>query len=541
MQDLPALIKRLEQQVDHADFEGFKKDYVDFLNRFPAFRDSYSHDATGLHVSNAVYGKDLFYLKQTSLEQGPEMLAAGRAASKAFAKLSLEDRVEYLSILKHKIIERKEEFKIAITADTGKPYKLAEGEMGKGGEWFDFAAQEAPKQLARKKAGPGDITRILRPKGVVQIIGAYNYPYALVIGGIVGALAGGNSVIVTAPSKAPNYIFPLKQAADDAMKEFLERKGASLSQDFKNNSGSLFQYSQGRNSYITENADVVHFVGGNEAGENIRQSRSYKKTILEMGGTNVAAVMASAVQGPEDAQKIAQTIHDGFGPATGQRCTAPRILCVQEGAEGVTDALKRLCEDGPKEGEIGNPWREGVKMGPLVDRNAHQRMADAIELAKKMGATVHGKLSVSNNLVPQAGDEGSCWVNPIVIDWSKASFENPRLRKSWDNMMENEIFGPLLHIVHPVKDLQGAIDRCNERDAKHGLAGAIFTKNPDDVEEYYSNVRVKSLFVNGAPKDLSPWGGHGHPGESGIGGDTHFLQYVDDRYIGNAGSVGMSR
>jgi acyl-CoA reductase-like NAD-dependent aldehyde dehydrogenase len=518
---------KMEQAVDENNAAQFNQAYIAFLKQFKAFEQSYSTSPTALNATNAIFGQDSFYLKQTNDEQAQELLRNGRNASRMFASVPLQDRLEFMQLLNEKIQKHADAIALTITADTGKPIDLAKAEMTKGNEWFKFAAEEAEKQLGAQAKSPA-LLRGTKPLGVAQVIGAYNYPYALAVGGIVGALTAGNSVVVSAPLKAPNWVFPFIEAAQEAVQEFGQKaseQGKPWAEAFAKEAPHLVTYSMGVNRELTAKADVVHFVGSDVTGDLIRKSRGHKRTILEMGGTNVVTVMASATPKDEDAKAIANTIYGGFGPATGQRCTAPRILCVQDGAEGVVKHLEAFCEDGPK-GAMGNPFKEGIKMGPLVDGNAHQKMMEAIALAKKLNAKVYGALPVSDNVIKQAGNSGSHWVNPIVIDWSGVDMSSTDNVKAVHDCLKNEIFGPLLHIVHPVKKVEDAIALTNELDT-HGLAGAIFTQNQLDIEKYQDGTRITSLAVNGAPKDQSPRGEHGHPGLDAIGGDNHFNLYAD--------------
>src|SRR5262249_15135125 len=153
---------------------------------------------------------------------------------------------------------------------------------------------------------------------------------------------------VSAPLKAPNWVFPFKQAADEAVQEFVQKAKAEhkpYADALAANASGIIQYSVGVNTNLTRDVDVVHFVGGDKVGEMIRVSRGKKPTVLELGGSNVVTVMASALE-KMPAKKIAETVYGGFGPATGQRCTAPRFLCVQDGAEDVTRELKAICDAG---------------------------------------------------------------------------------------------------------------------------------------------------------------------------------------------------
>ena len=518
--------KTLEAAIDNKDFGAFNNAYIEFLKRFDAFNKSHSTTPTEVISNNAIFGEKGFFLKQTNNEQGVQLLAHARGASNVMRSVPLEDRLEFLSILEAKIEKYQDAIMTTITADTGKPIELSKGELGvKGKEWFEYARKEVVDQLGHQQ--DGKITNRSKPQGAVQVVGAYNYPYALAIGGIVGALAAGDGVIVSAPLKAPNWVFPFIQAATEATQAFVAKaqtENKPYAAELAANASGLIQYSVGVNTNLTRDADVVHFVGGDKVGEIIRNSRGRKSTILEMGGSNVVTVMASGLQ-EMPAQEIAETIYAGFGPATGQRCTAPRFLCVQDGAKDVTAALKDICETGPKPTEIGNPFKKGVKMGPLVDSGAHQKMKEAIALAHELGATVSGNLEVSNNVVPLAAAENSYWVNPIVIDWSNVDTRNAENVRRMNECFRDEIFGPLIHIVHPVKTLDEAIDVTKTLD-NHGLAAALFTNDKNDIKRFETEVNVTSLAINGAPKDQSPKGPHGHPGLATIGGDSHFKRYA---------------
>ncbi|MDX1974106.1 MAG: aldehyde dehydrogenase family protein [Rickettsiales bacterium] len=527
------MTKDYKAELSHAfeenDFKKFDKEYLEFLTQFDSFKEARSATPTTLRLTNPIFGADhSFFLKQTNDEQAEKTLKSARNASKVLAKMSVEDRLDFMSVLEKKMAAHQEEIALTISADTGKPVDLSAAEVSsKGKEWFDYAKDEAAKQLADKQVRK-NVNISTRPLGAAQIIGAFNYPYALAIGGIVGALTAGNGVVVSAPLKAPNWVFPFMQAAKEAVAEFSEKakaEGKPWADDFAKNAGGIIQTSVGVNNKLTGEADVVHFVGSDFVGNLIRKNRGDKRTIVEMGGSNVVAVMKSAVKDDADSKKIAQTLYDAFGPATGQRCTAPRIICVQEGAEGVTDHIKQLCDQGPGD-LLGNPFKAGVKMGPMVDRNSHQRMGEAVALAQELGAEVHGDFQIHDNEMPQA--RSAYWVRPVVIDWTKALDANPDNAKRIYDFMKGEIFGPFVHIVHPVKTLDQAIEMTNKLD-DHGLAGAIFSNDPAEVRHYQDNIKVTSLAVNGAPKDVSPYGEHGHPGLATIGGTDHFGLY-SERY-----------
>ena len=515
----------LEAAIDAGDHAAFTSSYLDFLKRFAAFHENYSQTPTEVQSHNPIFGRKGFYLRQTNDAQARDLIASARKASTVLGSLPIADRLALLNLLEAKIDLYQEAIMLTVTADTGKPIELARGEMTKGREWFAFARDEAQKQLGHKTVGK--LLNRHKPQGAVQVIGAYNYPYALAISGIVGALAAGNGVIVSAPLKAPNWIFPFMAAAQEAIGDFVAHANAAkkpFAEALAQNASAFIQHSLGVNQLLTKQADVVHFVGGDKTGELIRKARGRKPSILEMSATNVVTVMASALK-KTSAETIAQTIYAGFGPATGQRCTAPRILITQTGAEAVITAMNALIIQGPKPEELGNPFKKSAKIGPLVDRSAHQQMKDAMALSLRLGATVHGVFEVDHATVPFATAQDSYWVNPIVIDWSGVDRQNPDTERRMIQCVREEIFGPLLHILPPFTMLADAVRLTNLLDHR-GLAASLFTSDPADVEQFAAAVHATSLAINGAPKDQSPRGAHGHPGMATIGGDNHFGLYA---------------
>ncbi|MEZ0223277.1 MAG: aldehyde dehydrogenase [Alphaproteobacteria bacterium] len=523
------LSKQFEASVNQNDFENFRGDLKTFLMQYPSFAAAYSATPTDLPVYSAIFGRTCFYLKQTNDTQAADILKDGRAASEVFGQLTVAERLDFLKILQEKIKTHEQEIGMVISADTGKPVDLSVKEMTKGAEWFDYAYQDAERQIGPR--GPFESKPVPVPLGVAQVIGAYNYPYALAIGGIVGALVAGNGVVVSAPLKAPNWVFPFMTAVDEAEQEFAAKaaaEGKPWAASFAGVAKGLVQASVGVNRNLTAEADIVHFVGGDVTGAMIAKSRGVKPTILEMGGSNVVAVMASALDHPGAAKEISDAVYGGFGPATGQRCTAPRMMVVETGAEDVVKELGTFITSGDH--RIGNPFAAGTKMGPLVDRGARQKIDEATALAGELGATVYGSVKVSSGAIPQAGNENSYWVSPIMIDWSTADLSKPDNAERYKKLLGEEIFGPLLHVVPRINGVDEAIAFTKKFDT-HGLAGAIFSSRQDEIDKYARSVRVTSMTANEPPKDRSPYGPHGHPGLRTIGGAAHFNLYSGERVL----------
>jgi len=587
-------LKKLEtdfiQEASRNDGSGIKSSkehYREYLNEFKKFRESYTTDTKdSISVVNPMFGSEIFRLKATTEKEAKIIIQKGKNAQKIFGKMSIEDRLDFIDILDKKIKKYADDIKLTITADMGKPVDLAAAEVGKASAWPNYAKSKAKEQLEQTVTVGGkkyQSKKGYEPAGMVHVIGAFNYPLALTMPGIIGGLAAGNNIVISTPEKAPNWIFPFMQAAEEAAREFGEKHKFSEKEQkaFKN---GLIQYAIGRDPTLSTKADVVHFVGGDAAGKAIKKARGNKPTILELGGSNVVTVMNDAVTNDAEAKEIAKKIYGGFGPTTGQRCTAPRILLTQEGDAGkVAEQLEVVCGANAKHGSggIGNPFTgatkkldgdgnpeldkdgkpieiPGTKIGPLVDNGAYKSMQEMITLAKRVGAEVHGTLdaNVEGSNLPKGGH----WVNPIAIDWSKAKQDPATTKEIYTKIKEKEIFGPLLHIMSPVQDVNAAIKKTNELDT-HNLASAIFTKSEETKNDYFSKTYAISQTWNDAPSDKSPGGEHGHPNERHgqpiknpdatdavpslrIGGVKHFLAYCKEVILGKSHEeslVGASR
>jgi len=540
---MSAHITNLRQQLETAvaanDSAEFGRIYTSFLSQYDTFNAAYAGDTisseTQFDFRDAIFGETHFALNHTTNEEATIILANAKAASEVFGSLPVDDRLDFLNILKQKIDAHADEITLTITADMGKPFDLAKQEMGKGGEWFNFVATHAKNQLENQMTEDGN-TLTMHPMGVVQVIGAYNYPYALAISGITAGLVTGNGVVVSAPLKAPNWVHPFMQAANEAVAEFTAKAIAEQkpwADEFKDVAHGLVQNGSGINSVLTNGADVVHFVGSDVVGKKIQDARGRNRTIVEMGGTNVVVVMNSVInsltndskQSVNTPESIAKTIYEGLGPITGQRCTAPRLLCLQEGnAESIVAHLGKFCDDAHP--QIGNPFTAGTKIGPLVDAGAYQSMRQAITFAEHCGAVIHGRMDVETERSPQSGNGKAFWVGPVAIDWRDVDMSGEN-GEHINSLWQHEIFGPLVHILPPVTNLDGAIAVTKRLD-HHGLSGAIFTANQHDVDRYTLKAPIVSLTVNGAPKDRSPHGPHGHVGRRAIGGRNALNPYVTE-------------
>ena len=163
---------------------------------------------------------------------------------------------------------------------------------------------------------------------------------------------------------------------------------------------------------------------------------------------------------------------------------------------------------------MGDPHDPAIKIGPLVSRRQRDRVRDYINSGIADGARV-----VAGG--PDAPDG-------LPTGW----FVRPTVFADVDNSMpiaREEIFGPVLCVI-PYDDDADAVALAN--DSPYGLAGSVFTSDPERGLSVARSVRTGTFGINGyAPDPLAPFGGFK---ESGIGrewGDHGLDEYVEVKAI----------
>jgi succinylglutamic semialdehyde dehydrogenase len=364
-----------------------------------------------------------------------------------------------------------------ISREMGKALWDARAEAALIGGKVDVTLERGLQQVAPIEVGPG-VHASHHPRGVLAVLGPFNFPAHLPNGHIVPALATGNTVVFK-----PSDVTP-------AVAEWLALRWrrAGLPEGVLEvvHGGA----ETGRALAAHANIDAVLFTGSYAAGRAIRQAtldQPGKLLALEMGGNNAIIVLDDAdleLAVAESALSIAVT--------TGQRCTcAGRVFVARE----VIDAFQEKLVDVLRGLRIGAPEAKGVFMGPLASHAAFARFATA--RAQLDAAGGRRLLQVDPDLpAPYVG------AGLIRFDDTEQSHAAQR----------DEIFGPEA-ALYPVDGLDHAIAAAN--DSEYGLAAAVFTRDRAKYQHCIGRIRCGGLNWNrgtvGASGKL-PFGGGGRSG-----------------------------
>ena len=365
--------------------------------------------------------------------------------------------------------------------EAGKTLVNAVGEVR---EAADFCRYYARQLRDREPAAP---------LGTIVAISPWNFPLAIFVGQVAGALAAGNAVIAKPAEQTPLIAFEATRLLHEAgvpraALQFLPGPGESI----------------GATLVADERVSGVVFTGSTDVATRIHRTlakRGNLPLIAETGGQNAMIVDASAL--PE--QVVSDVLGSAFDSA-GQRCSALRVLCVQE---EIADRVLAMLAGAMQELAVGDPSRLATDIGPIIDEDAKRSLDEhAMRMQRE------AKLVARTPLDPAVASQGHFFA-PVA-------FEIPSLAT-----LEREVFGPVLHVLRYRADrLDALVDALN--DTGYALTLGIHSRIDETVERIVSRARAGNVYVNrnivGAVVGVQPFGGEGL---SGTGPKAGGPLYVD--------------
>jgi len=381
-----------------------------------------------------------------------------------------------------------------IVREGGRTYGDAVSEVREAADFCRYYALQARKLFSAPLvlAGPaGERNQLsLHGRGVFACIAPWNFPLAIFTGQVAAALAAGNTVIAKPAEQTPRIGMRaveilresgIPEAAVHCVPGDGESVGAQLVRDPR--------------------IAGVAFTGSDETARRIHSALAARPgpivpLIAETGGVNAMLVDSSAL--PE--QVVDDVVVSAFQSA-GQRCSAQRILFVDEGA---APRLLPLLAGALAELKVGDPAEPDTDIGPVIDAAARDALLRHIE-----------SLRQTSTLVGAArGPQGGNFVAPIAFEMTL------------DRLPRTEVFGPILHVCRYRRTELDAVLRWL-RDTGYGLTLGIHSRLQGFVDEVVREARVGNIYVNrsmiGAVVGVQPFGGEGLSGTGPKAGGPHYL------------------
>ncbi len=413
-----------------------------------------------------------------------EACSVAKRAYLPWASKTMAERKEYLLKLKEVFDNHAQEMAVLISRDTGKPLWEALTEAKGLGAKIDITINQSSKLIAEEKIENAlpQVDGYIRykPRGVMAVVGPYNFPVHLPNGHIIPALLAGNTVVFKPSEQTPavgQYYAELFDKADFPPGVFNLVQGDGEA---------------GRRLVGSENVDGILFTGSYEVGLKIKQetlTHYWKILALEMGGKNASVVWEDA-----NIDKALYECLVGAFMTSGQRCSCTSRILVHE---KIADNFIERFYEAAKKITIGH-WSENPFMGPLINGLAVEKYIRFQEIANRENCEnlMRGK---SLELKPKGH-----YVTPSI-----------HLVRKFDPKsvyQKSEIFGPNVSF-YKVKDFDETLDIVNS--TGYGLAMAIFTNSNVLYKKALLEAKVGLLNLNRTTNGASsrlPFGGMGKSG-----------------------------
>jgi RHH-type proline utilization regulon transcriptional repressor/proline dehydrogenase/delta 1-pyrroline-5-carboxylate dehydrogenase len=431
-------------------------------------------------------------------EATPELataaIDAAQAGFRSWSETSVGLRAAALERAATLLEARRGAFLGILAEEGGKTLDDGLAELREAVDFLRYYAVQAKSLFGEPETLPGptgELNQIRRRgRGVFVCISPWNFPLAIFMGQVAAALAAGNTVVAKPAEQTPLVAFMAVQLLHEA-----GVPDAAL--HLVPGAGDI-----GAALVAHPRTAGVAFTGSTEVAWAINRALAAKRgpivpLIAETGGINAMIVDATAL--PE--QVVDDAVTSAFRSA-GQRCSALRLLCVQD---DVADKIITMLAGAAAELKIGNPRDPATHAGPVIDEEAQQRL---------LAHLAHMKQTARTHYAREAPTPGY-YVAPHIFEIDKPAD------------LAEEVFGPVLHVVrYKAADLDTLVDAIDA--TGYGLTLGIHTRIDATAQRIADRLSTGNIYVNrnmiGAVVGVQPFGGSGLSGTGPKAGGPDYLR-----------------
>jgi acyl-CoA reductase-like NAD-dependent aldehyde dehydrogenase len=411
--------------------------------------------ALSMDVINPATGEVLTTCPRADAKQLDTAVQAAKAAFRAWAKQSVSVRRAKIMAIADGLEARMEELARLLTAEQGKPWREAMGEIGGSAAILRILAG---LDLPAKILLDNDKEKIVEhrtPLGVVAAITPWNFPMSILVIKVAPALLAGNTLVVKPAATTP--LTSLRFA--EICNEHLPPGVLNMITD-QNDLGSL----------LTKHPDVakISFTGSTMTGKKVMESAasSLKRVTLELGGNDAAIVLDDV-----NPKVIAPQLFAGAMLNSGQVCLAIKRIYVQESQyDSICSELAALADAAI----VGDGMKDETQYGPLQNKMQFEKVRSLMEQTRRDGKYIAGGV---------VGEGRGYFVRPAIV---RDISDDARL-------VREEQFGPVVPVL-PYRTVDDAIARAN--DTPYGLGGTVWSADPERALEVAMKVDSGIMWVN---------------------------------------------
>ena len=409
-----------------------------------------------IEVRSPIDGRTLATIKCATGADAQRAIDASAEAFMKWREIPAPRRGEFVRRLGDRLRRQKADLARIVQLEAGKITQEALGEVQEMIDICDYAVglsrQLYGLTIASERPGHRMMEQWL-PLGPIGVITAFNFPVAVWMWNAAIALVCGDAVVWKPSEKTPLTAVACMRIAADVLREMPEVPPAVLSV-------VIGKADVGQALAASEKLPLISATGSTRMGKAVAETVAKRlgRCLLELGGNNAMIVAPTA-----DLELATRAITFAAAGTAGQRCTTLRRLIVHESiSKALVERLERVFTNL----KIGDPSKDGVLVGPLIDEQAAQSMDRALDEAKKAGGKVHGGGRVKEN-VP-----GGVYVKPAIVEIKPDA-----------PIVKEETFAPILYVM-TYADFDEAVRIHN--DVPQGLSSAVFTSDVREAERFLS-------------------------------------------------------
>lgn len=434
--------------------------HISILNNLGVSQNLYN--AGDIQVISPIGGAVLGQVSTTSADDYEQILQQAQKAFKMWRSVPAPVRGELIRLLGEELRQHKEDLGKLVTLEMGKILQEGLGEVQEMIDMCDFAVGLSRQLYGLTIVSERPQHKMLEtwhPLGVVGVISAFNFPVAVWAWNFCLAIICGNAVVWKPSDKTPLTALVCHTLFQKALSKFPKNK-----KEFESLSNLVIG---GVNLAEKMAEDVrmplVSATGSCAMGENLapRIAKRMGRALLELGGNNAMIVAPSA-----DLDLALRAICFSALGTAGQRCTSLRRLIIHK---SLHESLFKQLKDIYASVQIGSPMENAVLMGPLISRQAYDKMQETLVQATKLGGKVTGGHRVLEDLYPQG-----YYVAPALVEIEGSA-----------PLLQDETFAPILYLM-TYDTLEEAIELNNN--VPQGLSSCIFTNDLKEAEIFVSSL-----------------------------------------------------